>query len=174
MEDWDSSPITDVVFLYVATCVPAVGSSEPRIVAALSGNNIMQLGRDVAHNNAQTFVRVARCFYKDATLFYVLQMQIKKRIHYASLWMGILLFWYYTYLIEYQIENEAVKHFWNISHISWYSFHIPSSSASQLYIDVLLYHPFILFSNVVTIPFSYILARSSQHLKFKTGSRRLM
>jgi hypothetical protein len=45
----------------------------------------MKLERDVAHDNAQTFVRVARCFYKDATLFYVLQMLIKKRIHYASL-----------------------------------------------------------------------------------------
>ena len=85
MEDWDSSPITDVLFSFVATCVPALGSSEPRTVAALSGNNLMQLGRDVAHNNTQTFDRLARCFYKKATLFYVLRMQIKKRIHYASL-----------------------------------------------------------------------------------------
>jgi hypothetical protein len=85
MEDWDSSPITDVVFSFVVTCIPAMVSSEPRIVAVLSGNNAMQLGRDVAHDNAQTFVRVARSFYKGATLFYVLQMQIKKRIHYASL-----------------------------------------------------------------------------------------
>ena len=174
MEDWDSSPITDVVFLFVATCIPAMRSSEPRIVAALSGNNVMQLGRDVAHNNAQTFVRVARCFYKDATLFYVLHIQIKKRIHYASLCVGILLFCYYSYLIKYQTDTEAVKYCWNISDISRYSFHMSSSSASQLCIDLLLHHPFILFSNVVTIPFSYIFVRSSQHLKFKTGSRRLM
>lgn len=60
MEDWYSSPITDVVFSFVAMCIPALGSSDPRIAAALSGNNLMQLGRDVAHNNAQTFDRVAR------------------------------------------------------------------------------------------------------------------
>jgi hypothetical protein len=81
MEAWDSSRFTDVVFSFLAMCMPAMGSSESRIVADLSGNNVTQLGRDVAHNNAQTFVRVARCFYKDATLFYVLNMQIKKRIH---------------------------------------------------------------------------------------------
>jgi len=73
----------DVVFSFVATGIPAMRSSEPRIVAALSRNNVTQLRRDVAHNNAQTFVRVTRCFYKDAILFYVLHKQIKKRIHYV-------------------------------------------------------------------------------------------
>jgi hypothetical protein len=68
----------DVMFSFVATCIPAPGSSEPRIVAALSGNNSMQLGRDVAHNNAQTFDRVARCLYKEVTLFHALHMQIQK------------------------------------------------------------------------------------------------
>jgi hypothetical protein len=92
----------------------------------------MRLGRDVAHNNAQTFVRVARCFYKDATSFYVLYVPIKKRIHYAF----FLLFYDYTYLIEYQTVTEAVKYCWIITDISWYSFRMPSSSASQLYIDV--------------------------------------
>ena len=79
MEDWDSSPITDLVLSFVATCIPALGSSESRIVIAMSGNNVKQPRRDVAHI-AQSFVRVARCLYKDATLFYVLHMQIKKRL----------------------------------------------------------------------------------------------
>lgn len=58
--------------------MPALGSSGPCIVTALSGNNVPQLGRDFAHNNSETFVRVALCLCKDANLFYVLHMQMKR------------------------------------------------------------------------------------------------